>query len=467
MSIQRVCLSLAAIVLLASCASVAAPPRAQTAAAWSQWETPQAAGYDPAKLDQARAAADRARSAAVMIIDGGHVVSAWGDVSRKLELHSVRKSLYAAMYGAAVERGLIDLDATLAELGVDDLTPLTPREKQAKLRDLLYARSGVYHPAAYAPAGQERNRPARDSKAPGTHWYYNNWDFNVAGALLERAAKKPLGEAFEEWIASPIGMEDFTPADVARVDEPRTSRWPALTFRMSTRDLARFGALWAARGRWNGRQVLPAEWVELASKPLSELEPKGTGYAMMWWTHAPGSLSAEQYPHASRHRVVRASGTGGQAIAVFPELDLVIVHRGDTDHGLEVDGRTVWSLVDKILAARIGQPRPDARLVALQPIPLSSQLPPFQFPATVPLSEREREALVGRYQFTPTIVAEVYEHEDRLFASIPGVGTAELFAKSPQEFFVRVDPTAEVRFDGDTVFVRIEGRAMTGKRLAS
>ena len=153
----------------------------------------------------------------------------------------MRKSLYSAMWGIADSRKLIDLNATLATLGVDDDPPLTNDEKAARLIDLLQARSGVYHASAYAPADQEAGLPARGSHAPGTFWAYNNWDFNVAGTMLERVGGKPLGVLFDEWIARPTAMEDFSPDDVFAMREPGSSRWPALTFRMSARDLARFG----------------------------------------------------------------------------------------------------------------------------------------------------------------------------------------------------------------------------------
>lgn len=431
---------------------------------WTQWATPEDAGFDAQALEEARASADKLQSAAVMVVYRGRVLVAWGDVARKLELHSVRKSLYAAMYGAATKRGLIDVTDTLAELGVDDLQTLTPDERKATLEDLLYARSGVYHFAAYAPADQARNRPARGSHAPGTRWFYNNWDFNVAGALLERAAKQPLGNAFAEWIATPIGMEDYQPSDVFAALEPRTSRWPAYIFRMSARDLARFGQLWLQRGEWEGREVIPAAWIDRASTPRSPMKNPADGYAMMWWTHAAGALPAERYPHLTRHAMIRGSGTGGQSVTIVPALDLVYVHRGDTDHDRQVDSRHIWSLLEQIVAARRGEPT-HAAAVPLRPVALTSQLPAFTLPTPVPVSPAALDAVTGRYQFTPDLIVTVYTHQGRLFATVPGLAEAELFAKSPTEYFIRIDPSGYVHFNGDTVRARIAGREMSGKRI--
>lgn len=450
--------------LLAACASGPATNIAPPTP-WTQWPSPAAAGFDAQTLDAARARADELKSGAVMVIHRGHVVAAWGDVARKLQLHSVRKSLYAAMYGVAVEKGLIDVNATLESLGIDDMGHLTADEKRARIDDLLYARSGVYHPAAYAPGDQQESRPKRGSHAAGTNWFYNNWDFNVAGVLLERAAKKPLGELFDEWIAKPIGMEDFVSSDVDAILEPRTSLFPALTFRMSTRDLARFGQLWMNDGRWNGRQVVPAEWIARASESRSQMEAAGEGYAMMWWTYAAGSLPKDRYPNANRISVLQARGTGGQVVALAPELDLVFVHRGDTDHGREVRGRDVWLLFEQILAARTGQPVANAAFVPMQSAPLTSQLPPFEWPPAIELDRAQREALTGDYKFAQGFTATIYLHEGRLFASMPRQGEAELFAITPTEFYVRVDPTASVRFENGKVIVRISGREMVGTKL--
>jgi CubicO group peptidase (beta-lactamase class C family) len=466
MPVMRLLLLVALALLTLSCASSGSKVVEEAASApWQQWATAEDAGFDGQALEQARLRADELKSAAVMVVYRGRVLAAWGDVERKLELHSVRKSLYAAMYGVAAGKGLINLYATLEELGVDDRQGLTDEERKAKLDDLLYARSGVYHPAAYAPADQSRSRPLRGSHPPGTHWFYNNWDFNVAGALLAHAANEPFGNAFQRWIAAPIGMEDYAPQDVFAVLEPRTSEWPAYTLRMSTRDLARFGRLWLQRGQWDGRNVIPASWVDRASTPRSQLGAPGDGYAMMWWTHAAGSLPAERYPVGTRYAMLRASGTGGQVVVIIPELDLVFVHRGDTDHGRQVGGRDVWGLLEQILAARRGEPRAEATPIPLQPVALSSQLPPFEFPTPIQADAATLAPVAGVYRFGRDVDVVVYIHEDRLFATVPGLGEAELFPTSPTEFFVRVDPTGFVRFEGDKVTARIDGKEMRGERM--
>src|SRR5262249_44001309 len=144
----------------------------------------------------------------------GAVVAQWGDAAVKTPLASVRKSLLSALIGIAVERGEIDLAQPIGALGIDDNEPsLTAEEKSATVRDLLTARSGIYHPALYESAGMAAQRPPRFSHKPGSFWYYNNWDFNALGTIYEHAVRSSIFDAFEREIARPIGMQDYRPAD--------------------------------------------------------------------------------------------------------------------------------------------------------------------------------------------------------------------------------------------------------------
>jgi hypothetical protein len=83
-------------------------------------------------------------------------------------------------------------------------------------------------------------------------------------------------------------------------------------------------------------------------------------------------------------------------VTIIPELDLFYVHRDDTDHERQVAYFDVMSILEQILAARRGEPRPTARFTALAPLPLASQLPPFTFPTPVSLPPAAPEAVTGR-----------------------------------------------------------------------
>lgn len=263
-----------------------------------------------------------------MIVHDGLVVAEWGDVSRKSNLHSGRKSFMSALIGIAVARGQIHLDDTLAQLGIDDNEPsLSPIEKGATVRMLLEARSGVYHPSVYETAAMEASKPPRYSHPPGTFWYYNNWDFNTVGAIYEKATGEDIFKALQTEIADPIGMQDYRPSDGHYVSGGLATRYPAYPLNMSARDLARFALLYLHNGRWRDRQIVPAEWVAESTHSYSDTPTGGYGY--MWWTSVPASG-----PRGPKVALLRptywADGYLGQYAVVVPSLDLVVVNLVDS-----------------------------------------------------------------------------------------------------------------------------------------
>ncbi|WP_230980479.1 serine hydrolase domain-containing protein [Oryzicola mucosus] len=209
------------------------------------WQSidPAAAGWSVERLKAAQDYAASLKPAAIMVVQDGKVIASWGDTTRKVNVASVRKSLLSALYGIAISEGRVSLGSTLADLGIDDKPPaLTETEKQATVRDLLTARSGIYHHAAYETGDIRRNRPQRGSHAPGTFWFYNNWDFNALGTIYRQQTGEDIFESFAQRIAIPIGMQDFSARDGSYVSE-RHSNHPAYPFRLSARDAARFGQL--------------------------------------------------------------------------------------------------------------------------------------------------------------------------------------------------------------------------------
>lgn len=341
------------IVLVAFlCASVtwAQAPVRYPGAAWEQ-VSPAQSGWSSARL---AVAADWSRaigSTAVVVVQHGAIVASWGDTDADILLNSARKSLLSALIGIGVAHGQIHLDAAMGQLGIDDNPPsLTAGEKQATVRDLLEARSGVYHGANYETAGMAARRPPRGSHPPGTFWYYNNWDFNALGAIYEHATGIPIFAAFEHQIAAPTGMQDFDPAKCRYSSGPE-SLYPAYLFYASARDLARFGLLYVHDGRWRGQQIIPAQWVRDSIRPYSTTNI-GSGYGYLWWTTFPDRpLAAMNLPSGSYF----AWGNGGQFIFVIPADDLIVVHlarmRRSVRGGSGVGRSDMSSLLALILAA--------------------------------------------------------------------------------------------------------------------
>jgi CubicO group peptidase (beta-lactamase class C family) len=258
------------------------------------------------------------------------------------------------LFGKYVTQGIIDLDKTMADLGIDDKPPLSDEEKLATIRDCLKARSGVYHPALYESAGMKALKPKRFSEKPGIHWYYNNWDFNVLGTIFEQLTGKRIFAAIEEEIANPIQMENYKAEDGWYVTG-KESIHPAYPFRITARDMARFGLLMLRKGKWQNKQVIPDEWVEESTRYHSDATLySSSGYGYLWWV----ARDYNKFPHLPNVKLAEgtysARGAGGHYILIIPDHDMVIVHRVNTDiRGKKVSKDDFGTLVKLILDAKM------------------------------------------------------------------------------------------------------------------
>ncbi|MDJ0654617.1 MAG: serine hydrolase [Xanthomonadales bacterium] len=280
----------------------------------TDWDSDRLAAIDPAALGYL--------THSTLLVDrSGQVIWSWGDTDEPLQIFSVRKSLLSAMFGIlnAENPGL--LEKSLADLDIDDHLGLTETEKSATVRQLLMSRSGVYHPAAYETPGMINNRPARGQHAPGEHWYYNNWDFNALNTIFEQVSGRRIPDAFQQWLARPLGMAHFSTENVRYIVED-SSRHPAVEFWLSASDLAKFGVLMINQGQWRGRQLIPRQWVIDSTAAVSELGILG-GYGHSWWSAAHGDhLPFLKFPDGT----YSGRGTGEQMLLIIPGLDLVWVH---------------------------------------------------------------------------------------------------------------------------------------------
>ncbi|MCP5115472.1 MAG: serine hydrolase, partial [bacterium] len=285
------------------------------AAEWERARAPSEAGWSAAKLEAARDYASTIQTAAVVIVNDGRIVYEWGQTSKPFMCHSMRKSILSALYGPHVADGRIDLSRTLADLGIDDTEPsLTETERQATIGDLIKARSGIYHAALYESPGMTASKPLRGSHPPGTFWHYNNWDFNALGTVFENLTGRSLYEEFEDRLAGPLGMQDFHRTGHTGYYTGPQSVHPAYPFILSACDLARFGLLFLQQGRWDGEQIIPAEWV--AESTATHSKARGwDGYAYMWWTTPKGRPLDESGLPAGAYS---ARGFGGHYVYVIP-----------------------------------------------------------------------------------------------------------------------------------------------------
>jgi len=323
---------------------------------WQKAKSPELFGWSSEKLAAAQAYSEQIGSAAVMIVEDGLVVDAWGETARKYEIHSMRKPLMSALIGIHVTEGHIDLSKTIEDLGIDDNEPsLTKAEKQATIADLIKSRSGIYHPALGEAPGMKAMRPERYSHAPDTFYYYNNWDFNAVGTIFEQETRAKIFEEFKRRIAKPLQMEDFN-VDDCWYDAGTESRHRYYGFRMSARDLARFGLLYLRKGRWKNKQIVSSEWVRKSTATHSVIGSY-RGYGYMWSTSENGG----PYPNIHiKQRTFGHSGLGVHFFIVLPSRNLVIVHRVNTDKPGPYPesnqlGRLLWLILDAAGETAIGE----------------------------------------------------------------------------------------------------------------
>jgi CubicO group peptidase (beta-lactamase class C family) len=316
-----------------------------------EWVTPEAAGWSSAALQDARDFARQSGCTAVMALYNGKVFFSRGNIHRNYRVHSIRMPLLSALYGIHFARGKLDLDATLEDLHIDDITPgLTHAEKQARLEHLLMSRSGVYHEAAAEDQTMIDTRPARGSHAPDTFFYYNHWDFNTLGTIFERETGEEIFKAFKKEIADALGMVDFSIENCEYQYEWSKSVHPAYQFNMSVRDVAKFGALYQQNGKWKGLPIIRSDWIDESTMDYSTMpDTGGLGYGYMWKIIPQESELGQMIGYPGYYH----SGADGYALVIIPDLKLVIVERYDTDQNWEDPESDAFELAMLILDARL------------------------------------------------------------------------------------------------------------------
>jgi len=309
-------------------------------------------GWSTERLKVADEFARTLQTDAYVVVDNGVIVHEFGTTTQATNLHSIRKSILSVLYGIYWDRGVVDLDKTLADLGIDDKDRLTATEKQATVRQLLQARSGVYHHAAYETDAMGRNRPARGSFPPGDHWYYNNWDFNALGTIFKKFTGKTVFESLRDDLAAPLQFENFSYFMDTRFQYEPVSEHPAYIMRISARDLARVGLLMARGGQWADRRIVSEKWVEESTTSYSRVSAR-TGYGYLWWIGIGDLFYLQKFPG----KVFAGEGAQGQHVIVDPVRDLVIVHRvnAEHDHRRNVTAAQFAELLGKIMEARLSE----------------------------------------------------------------------------------------------------------------
>jgi len=296
------------------------------------------------RLEAAKKFSKASGTEALMIIENGKLIYSWGSCDKKYYVASIRKSFLSMIYGYYVGSE-ISLDATLADYNIDDKNPqLNEPEKKATVRTLLTSTSGVYHKAA---ASDGSGLPERNSTKPGQEFYYNNWDFNALGTIFEQRTGQKIFQVFNDSLGLRIGLQDFSWQTDGRYDYSDVSIHPAYHFDMTARDMARIGLLVLNKGKWNGKQILPANWIDtISTKKIAVSKDYGGGsYGYMWWVNDSGYIV--DFAGVSND-AFSAQGHLSQLILILPGRNLVIVHRARKN----LDPSTVLMIIKMILGSK-------------------------------------------------------------------------------------------------------------------
>jgi len=153
-------------------------------------------------------------------------------------------------------------------------------------------------------------------RPPGEAWTYNGGATALLGRLIARGTGRDLEEFAREVLFAPLGM-----VQAAWDRDQRGEPIAASGLRMTPRELARIGVMVLGRGRWEGRQVVPAEWLA-ASIRAAVAMPDGRRYGYHWYL---GGVARDDGAGRLRTEpMVSAIGNGGQRLFLLPGLDLVV-----------------------------------------------------------------------------------------------------------------------------------------------
>jgi CubicO group peptidase (beta-lactamase class C family) len=333
--------------------------------AWAH-ATPESEGFSTVRLEALRAFLKTHQTDAMMVVSRGHVVFEYGDVSLVSKVASVRKSVLDLMFAVEGQKGLKLFDVmnqTVVQLGLEDKVPFLDIETHATLEQLMMSRSGIYIPSGNGD--QEKIAPRRGSAYPGTHFFYNNWDFNAAGIAFEKLTHKDIFDALRDDLAIPLRFQDFDRA-WQKKNYAIATNYPEYATYLSTRDMARIGLFALGNGTWGKTVWGDPSLIEFSTYPTTHFNEVGDGYwspgwtgrwgyGILWWAWEapkyPGDIMTGPYQGS-----FSAMGSGGQFITVFPFYDIVVAHKVniDKDGSRSVSGPTYMTILDMVLDAKCG-----------------------------------------------------------------------------------------------------------------
>jgi CubicO group peptidase (beta-lactamase class C family) len=288
--------------------------------------TPAAEGVDPAAVRGLVDRLDRLGVVhSVMVLRHGRVIAegSWHPhtADRPRKMFSVSKSFTSTAVGMAVHEGLLALDDKVLDLLPDD-APADPSEHLRAMRvcDLLTMTTGhsastmegIDRTISLPGSGWARAILAQPvDHEPGTRFVYNTGATYLLSAILQRLTGQRLLDYLTPRLLAPLGI---THAEWEQDPDGIDTGGYGLSITME--EMAAFGQLYLQGGVWEGKQLVPAEWVAAATVKQVENGPDDSpdwsqGYGYQFWQ--------------CQHGAYRADGAFGQYILVWPAKDMVIV----------------------------------------------------------------------------------------------------------------------------------------------
>jgi len=315
------------------------------------WEvaTPSSQGIDPAgleRLSQRIGAGEAGLVHGFLVVRGGRLVFEryyrGGEIHQIHTVQSVTKSVSSALIGIAMAEGLIKgVDQPLSDFFPEhkQLFDQDPRKQRLTLRHVLTMTLGNDWKEGAVPYSNPANivwRMAHSddwmgfvlgqpmAEEPGGRFNYNSGSSLLLSGILQKATGMQAHVYAEKRLFDPLGIPVY--GWYRNFVNPNHWSHTGGGLNIRARDLAKLGYLYVSGGTWNGKQIVPASWVEESGRPRVRVDgPLWYGY--QWWLLPMPGGAADS---ASVGAIVHGRGWGGQYVFAIRSLDLVVVFTSGT-----------------------------------------------------------------------------------------------------------------------------------------
>jgi CubicO group peptidase (beta-lactamase class C family) len=238
-----------------------------------------ALGVDVDMLGAIVEEAARTRSDSLLVIKDGQVIAerTFGKPPGPIETMSATKSVVSIAIGTLLADGKIaSVDVPLSNFYPDWKTG---RKAKVTLRHVLTHTSGLEHRQGAGILNQQADRSkyvrqAAVSEEPGAKFSYSNEAVQLLAGVVKIAAGEPLDTYVAKRLLAPLGISEWR-WDKDKAGNVQTFYGLAL----GARDLAKIGRMMLQGGTWNGKQLVPAEWV----KQSTTMAVPNSGHGFLWW----------------------------------------------------------------------------------------------------------------------------------------------------------------------------------------